>query len=104
MKKNKELVERTKLLSKSGEMECYLVVSDIGCAINAKGNQLLTMISCLINEVKKDFKKEDLLKAVEIGYDIDIKDTKKKSIESIENRVLKEIEKIKDILKEFDNE
>lgn len=79
----------------NNNIECFAVMTNQGVRINAKGNELLAMISCLANELKGRIPKKDFKKAIDIGFE-----TEDSEIE----RLNKKIEKLDKLLKELRNE
>lgn len=49
--------------------DCCIVITPNVCCINGTGADILTMVACLVNQMKDNgFDKEMILNAVEIGW------------------------------------
>lgn len=67
MKDKLEHVEE--LVKNIKESDCCIVLTPSTCCVNGTGADILTLLSCLINQMKDNgFDKEMILNSVEIGW------------------------------------
>lgn len=67
MKDKLEYVEE--LVKSIKESECCVVLTPSTCCINGTGNEILTLLSILVNQMKNDgFEKQMILDAVKVGF------------------------------------
>lgn len=67
MKDKLEVVEE--LVKNIKESECCVILTPSTWCINGTGNEILTLLSILVNQMKNDgFEKQMILDAVEIGF------------------------------------
>lgn len=94
-------------LNKSGEPECYILTTDKGCIYNATCAEALTLITCLVSELKNDIPKNMFKKAIDLGFEVDRKaliesnDKEMKEMDKELEDLEKKIKNITDLMKEL---
>lgn len=91
-----------KFLKESGEPESFIVVTDKGCSLNATLGETLTLITCLVSELKNDIPKNMVKKAVDLGFEVD-KETLTGSNDKEMKEMDKDLEDIEKKIKEITN-
>lgn len=86
-------------LNKSGEPESYIVTTDKGCIYNATMEETLTLITCLVSELKNDIPKNLFKKAIDLGFEVD-----KETLTGSNDKEMKEMDKeLEDLEKKIKN-
>jgi hypothetical protein len=102
MKKEKKNLKTAmdKFVEQCPNANCYIIMTDKGFGMSAKPDEVLSMIACLIGELKEQIPKEMFEQCVELGFMDDDEISKKVK----ETNELKKITKILRMLEEMDNE
>ena len=83
--KNTESIKE--FLKESGEPECFIVATDKGCSFNATISEALTLITCLVSELKNSIPKNMIKKAVDLGFEVDRNDNTNKEIKKMDKEL-----------------
>ena len=105
MKNKKELLERIDIMTKDKDLECYIILSDTGCGIHGKGDEVAAMFAALVSELKKYMPTKAIREAFKIGLTVDDEDIseEKKEVEKLE-KDMKLAEKLLKVLKGMEDE
>lgn len=89
MKDKLEVVEE--LVENIKESECCVILTPSTYCVNGTGNEILTLLSILVNQMKNEgFEKQMILDAVEVGF-IDRKE-RNKQLKSLLEELLEKLD------------
>lgn len=101
LKCKEELIERIEKAEKAnGEIGCYILITDKCLCTHGKGNELLSLIACLTDELSNNIPDYAIRNAVEAGLNGIEETTDDEKIEKLSNI----LEELKDVVGELDNE
>lgn len=98
--KNTESIKN--FLKKSGEPETFIILTNKGCSYNGTAEEILTLITCLVSELKNDIPKNMFNKAVDLGFEVD-REKLTGSNDKEMKKMDKELEEIEKKIKEITN-
>lgn len=79
------------------EPDCYLLVTDKGISTYGRGNEILSLIAIMCENLKNNLPKDAVIDAVNIGYDsLPDEDSLEKSLDNLEDI----IKKIRELINE----
>lgn len=64
----KEMLE---FINKIEEPKCFIICTDQGHYIDARGNEFFAMLTCLINALHDELSKSDLKRMIDTAYSMD---------------------------------
>ena len=91
------------------DVECCVIATNCGCYVNGAANEVLTLITTLINQLKDRIPKDAFKKCIDYAYlsDEELQKETEKAIKKKLNGTDKDLSRIKEILKmleDLDNE